>query len=93
VYAGIVSAFFGADSTGVWGRHSRDQAQIPSTHALRHRHCGCGLGLAVSPVAVARLTNQLRFAPYSTDAARLRYYRIIGLAMIALGIVIGAILS
>ncbi len=52
-----------------------------------------GLGLAVSPVAVARFTNQLRFAPYSTDAARLRSYRITGVAMIALGIAIGAILS
>ena len=45
-----------------------------------------GLVLAVSPLAAARFTAWARYAPYSTDQRSVRYYRLAGVGICAVGI-------
>jgi hypothetical protein len=52
-----------------------------------------GVSLLAAPLAAARFAARLRFAPYSTHASMVRYYRACGVAFVVLGVVSAIVLS
>lgn len=52
-----------------------------------------GLFLAILPLQAARVTHWGRFAGYSSDPGALRYYRVAGVVLVAIGLLLAVVLG
>lgn len=52
-----------------------------------------GLTLTVAPLAAIRLANTLRFLPSNTSEEAVRYYRMSGMAMLVIGLILAVLMT
>lgn len=52
-----------------------------------------GLFLAMLPLQAARVTHWGRFAGYSSDPGALRYYRVAGVVLVTVGVILAVVLG